>query len=731
MVLKQTMYGQSMSHNFSDDHIVYYHQMSKTIKNPFGCITTGNNLFVSECGGNQQEFIYDQKEIKANGKCAKVDPVTKLLFLADNDCDKWDYDGKKFKQSSNNNYCLNVNDDKILSIENCADKSSQYFSIGLDNKTFGIIRTNLIIPENTLPTAQFTQLFPGTIMLANTENKHITINKSELKTDSSEIQCLQNISKLIIGPLTSLSISFPTNQITFLNNSLEHDLIYDYTLLNKTSSLENITFKISKTNLIQMDSAKKVNSITLSLINGECMVTTKPYNNDLTMDSFEDIKKVSLTESDKFNILLGPWTMLKIKDVIFYNSSENTLVYQNITNLKLDNPEVNLASPINSGYAVFSSECNGSNNKVMALLGSYDKVVSNVDSTRTTGISENPLNKLASISSIDVGPYTKITMKSDDGVQKIYDNGSPHSSMFDLCKEGAKKNYDSIKIDLSDSYLGFGLVSLDEIEYGTELTQDDCLAITNSVAHKIHNADCLTSGMNTISFPQKDNKVSILYTCDSYKPSIKPESLLKKSNGLKLTSQDDFTMLDISCDNKAITSIKIDISPEGTMFYEYKCGQDLKDVMPYQSTQFDSIDSLFQSSLSCQTDLLTKIKISKLNDKYVYQYGCGKKVEGFAQDNTVKIEYFDNKNSYSRICPVNSEVKLKPKPFIITGYNLNVELLDPHNKKTLVECNGKHTINNIFLSMHVKEIQIENNFDYSIFPIILLIIILIFLFKKN
>lgn len=668
------------------------------IKNPFGCITNSSNLVVAECGKDNQSFTFDKNEIRGYGKCVNVDPVTGLLFLAD-ECEKWNYDGRRFVRSSDNNYCMTVNQNKSIGISKCSDDSSQSFSYG--SQSIRIIRDNIVIPVDTLPSAQLTRLDYGTVLVINADNKNMTI-KTTLSSDSQELQCLGSLSQIVVAPLTSLTLVLPSKQLSFVNNTLEHDLIYQYSSIDSQSS--NVLFKVTKTDFLSIKSVKKVDMLSLSLSSGECMITKKEYSNDLTMDNFEDIKKASIDSKDQFSCLVGPWTMIVINKTIMYNSTENTLVYDGITGIRVTDVECIPASPITAGYAVFASDCKGVDNKITAFIGRTDDLV-----------------RLSVISSVDIGPYTKVTLIAN-GITKIYDNGSPWSAKHNLCDEQLAKSYDSIKIDLSDSYIGFGLVSFETVNYGEQFSMEDC-----QLQRRIHSADCGSNGMNQLSFPQSNGKVTMMYTCDS---GNAVGAVIKKNNSIKLSSPDDFVNMVIDCDDKALTAIKIDVGSDGSLYYEYKCGSRLNSIKPYQSGLFDSIDSLFQSPLKCQDGLLNKIGITKTNDNYSYNYSCGKKIEGFQQQKSVTIRYFIGTTYYTKTCSINGKCDIPIGiPFSISGHDIDVILIDSAGTKTIIECNGNHVIPGKYKSIIVKETSKDND-TWMILFIIIGLLLLIWMRKK-
>nr|QZX43120.2 RICIn superfamily protein [Mimivirus sp.] len=125
------------------------------------------------------------------------------------------------------------------------------------------------------------------------------------------------------------------------------------------------------------------------------------------------------------------------------------------------------AAPLNSGYAIFSTDCNFSGSKSMAIIGDYSiKISNNNNWIRNTVAPDskytNPLIQLGdnSIASVAIGPYTKIILFAKDnymGNNKIIENNSSNQSTHNLCKDNYSQITSSIRISYSELYVGYGL----------------------------------------------------------------------------------------------------------------------------------------------------------------------------------------------------------------------------------------------------------------------------------
>jgi len=318
-------------------------------------LTNGSPLVLSTCTGSlEQKFLYNPRshEIKMNDKCLQIKndnngtPI-ELWPCNNSKNQKWIYDKttSNFKSMDNVNKCMEVEHSSIkngtpIQINTCNNNANQKFILTkpITSRIPLIIRSNIVIPQGTLPIIQLSKVKPYHVLFYNDRNENILIKPGiTIDKDNEELKCLNKnnlpfekiVTKFILGPLSILRATYYSNDknktIIFANNTTEHDLIYDQSCFNETMKYllseiyaydinSSSTFKISKTYPIPYD-----------IFPGTLLV----MKYDSKKSNFRPINEIStITKNENNDYILGAYTFIILGNFIFYNSSDKPLYYQ-------------------------------------------------------------------------------------------------------------------------------------------------------------------------------------------------------------------------------------------------------------------------------------------------------------------------------------------------------------------------------------------------------------------
>lgn len=466
----------------------------------------GSPLVLSTCtGSTDQKFIYNPAthEIKYNNKCLKInnqnDNTPIELWSCDNsDSQKWIYDNNtfQFKNMKNVNKCMDVAHSSIkngtpIQLQTCVNIDSQKFQIvnATDKPRIPLVlRSNITIPLGSLPLIQLAKINPYRVLFFNDKNENILVNPGTTLTNESEKLIYLNknhlpfekiIVKFILGPLSILRITYRENNQTqsmlFANGTTEYDLIYDQScfnlsMKNKLSKVvsydinSNSTFKISRT--FQID---------FNIYTGHLLVANADA--EYNINNFTPItNKKYITKTEKYNYILGAYTLIILGNFIFYNATAKPIYYQNLEGIEYSgNIKIYSGAPLYCGYAKLTDNCHLNGLLLTCLVGkynSYNKIntasIQNPEWNELTYYSveqsKNPFVVFPSkkVNMVILGPFTKITLyygADFSGNPRIYENNSYNEVSYNLCDDNYKNVADSFIISLSSGYTGFGIIT--------------------------------------------------------------------------------------------------------------------------------------------------------------------------------------------------------------------------------------------------------------------------------
>ncbi|AZL89339.1 hypothetical protein QKC54_gp0490 [Megavirus baoshan] len=428
-----------------------YDPITREIKYGDWCITSGNTVpELRDCGGdvNQKWILLNDKIVSNDNFCLSLDNMTPVLHDCNNSSDKFSYN--------------------VVNI--------------LSNDSARIIRNNLSIPVGSLPTCQISILKPNQVVFVNRLGNNIGFSTNTvINKNSPELQCIGDIKKIILGPISTLVVSYmdfdnTIRDINFRNGTLEHDLIYDLDT-SFSSDFKKLISNVIDYHIINDYSVNIYNTQILSDIHiepGRILISN--YSNNPNNISAININyfnypstNINITSNETRDYILGPYSAALLGDQYLYNSGKLPLLYRGLKGVIVARGITNtmLAAPLNSGYAIFSTDCNFAGSKSMAIIGDYSiKISNNNNWIRNAVVPDskytNPLTQLGdnSIASVAIGPYTKIILFDQDnytGNNKIIENNSSNQSTHNLCKDNYSRITSSIKISYSESYVGYGL----------------------------------------------------------------------------------------------------------------------------------------------------------------------------------------------------------------------------------------------------------------------------------
>ncbi|AVG46249.1 hypothetical protein [Acanthamoeba polyphaga mimivirus] len=437
--------------NNESNQIYDYDPITREIKYGDWCITAGTSVpELRDCGGdvNQKWILLNDKIISNNNSCLSLDNITPVLHDCNNSSNKFSYN--------------------IVNI--------------LSNNSPRIIRNNLSIPVGSIPTCQISILQPKQIVFVNRLGKNIGFTTNTvISKNSPELQCIGDIKKIILGPISTLVVSYIDydnikRDIIFRNGTLEHDLIYDLDT-SLSSDFKKLISNVTDYHIINDYSVNIDNTQILSNVHVESgRILISNYSNNPNSASTININyfnspstNINISNNESRDYILGPYSTALLGDQYLYNSGKLPLLYRGLRGVVVARGITNamFAAPLNSGYAIFSTDCNFSGSKSMAIIGDYSTKISNNNNwIRNTVVPDskytNPLTQLGdnSIASVAIGPYTKIILFAKDnytGNNKIIENNSSNQSTHNLCKDNYSQITSSIRISYSESYVGYGL----------------------------------------------------------------------------------------------------------------------------------------------------------------------------------------------------------------------------------------------------------------------------------
>ncbi|AVL94831.1 ricin-type beta-trefoil domain protein [Moumouvirus australiensis] len=485
-----------------------------------GNIYEGLQLSANFCNNeNNQKFDYNPttNEIRYGDWCitsgSQIENGHKveLQNCAGTLNQKWQLSNNNILSLDNKMCLILEQNNQVGEVRDCTDTADKftYNKINpVNNFIPKIIRNNLSIPVGSLPTAQICTLPPHTIIFLGSTGKNIYfLPNTTIQKNGPELRCLGNILKIILGPLTTIIVSYIDTdsikrEIIFKNGSLEHDLIYDMetSFSNDFKNLMSniIDYHTLNDYQIQIKKIRTLNNIHVD--SGSILISN--YSGNITSEQIININNftvptsnINVNNRETKDYILGPYTVALLDNQYLYNSSSLPLLYESISGINIFRGITNnmIASPLNSGFAIFSVNCDLTGNQSMAIIGNYTANGSNSDIWLRNAVPpsskySNPIIHLGinTISSVSLAPYTKVTLFTGDnysGPYRIIENNSPNQTVFNLCQINFANKTSSVKIDYSGSYIGYGLEASPKITY----------------QYNSYRAACLTPNSNNIS----------------------------------------------------------------------------------------------------------------------------------------------------------------------------------------------------------------------------------------
>jgi hypothetical protein len=676
-------------------------------------IRNGTKLVSSDCTGDaNQVFDYDSqtKEIKYGNKCLDLDQLqtangthVQLWQCNGGGNQKWNFGNKFVTTQVNTNKCLDIAGGSTangtpIQIWDCWGGLNQQFMKkvvqGPNTQYPHIIRTGMVIPSGTLPIPQLSILPPHSVLFVNNVGKSILVNANfAIDRNSKEMQCLGNVRKFILAPLTTLRVIYrdgqDTNrQLVFKNDTPEHDLIYDQAT-SFTQNFKDLINEIIAYDVVHDDpmSIKTTVVLNKNLPSGNILMSKFGTNTNITdynkinlLDYVTPSQSTSIAVNSVVDYILGPCTMARIGNVYLYNSGDKPLFYEGLTGIDAIGSSIQTspAAPLNSGYAIFTLNCDYTGTNALALIGEYSTgfsmgTASTQNYSWTGGAlfsnddSQNPIDTIGRnrISGVIVGPYTKVTLFHDtqfQGLTKVFENNTPNEIRYSLCIENFNDVTTSIKIEYASTYVGFGLISLTQQQYvpmsydqacppdrmiaQPKLTHhyDENNPLVNKMSANSETANisdmpnleinCGTNPLVGFELISDKNGYHNNYTCDSRNNY---ETTTIQTQSVPTNSLNQLNNIHIDCGGKAITGVKTTVEGN-TIMYEYMCGdQNLTNIQTHHSTPtigypYD-INPLLGHQIACRDGNLTSVNLSAVYDrpgpagnmfKYSYTYKCGR-----------------------------------------------------------------------------------------------------------
>uniref|UniRef100_A0A6C0LS94 Ricin B lectin domain-containing protein n=1 Tax=viral metagenome TaxID=1070528 RepID=A0A6C0LS94_9ZZZZ len=677
--------------------------------NPFNIMVLGKCVTVNDDGiylstdvcnkSEYQNFYYDKDDssIKFQNRCLNVSNIDDGAIVTIQNCDhsknqSWKFDINSIKLNLGENKCMDL-DNGDIKIWNCWNGKNQRFikvpyKFEIQSNMPKIIRNNMIIPNGALPVPHLSILPNHSLLLINSEQKSILIHGNNIiNKNSKEINCLGIIVKFVIAPFTRVIITYQASQsaikdITFINDTAEHDLIYDY----ETSfdyKLKDILYQINSYNVSHssLGSIKSISNINYNIKSGIFMISKTEINENF--DNFSIPSPATMIDArSALDYLLGPYTIVQIGNSFLYNSGSKPLYYKSLMGPAGTNFKSYIASPLDSGYTKLTSKCGN--------IGYYDRILLGEYSVENR-----------KISGIVIGPYTRVIFINHNNTPiSAYENNNPTEKKYDLCQKTIDLNISSIIVEFSNKYIGFGLITSHQI-YVPMSFDETCPILMptshpllfNSLKNPIYekksthpfNMDCESNPIVSFNLKNENGTYYRYYNCNdhySYHTTNIPTQIVAN------TSLNHFLNLRIDCGAKAITGVKAIINGN-FISYEYKCGDinlgNMKNNQTiYQSGYPTELKQLLNQKVDCgPTGQLTAYVLKGSYDgdneqgvkyNYLYEYRCGTPIEEFRTiQNEEKFRTIQNEEKFRTIRSERNENNVVFLIFIILFFYLLIK----------------------------------------------------------
>lgn len=500
-----------------------------TAKDPI--VVDGTPLVMRDCDGEiTQEFTYNprSKEIKYGTRCVGTGEPNlergsqlRLLRCDGSDNQKWVFHDTSIANEVDPTLCFDVRGSSLQSgtpvqLWTCNNQLNQQFHqttpqappIAMPR----ILRTELVIPEGTIPSIQQSILPPHMVLFMNNKGKGILIPAgSVINQSSKEIQCLGDVSAFVLGPLSVLRIFYKDEQgisrfLLFKNMSLEHDLIYDF-IISFSPHLKNImkevqSYEINSTHDALLGTDFTIDGTTKldkNIVSGAFLVskyTSVPGTRslraiDLNQFSPPDYRTIISRNMVK-DYIVGPYTMVTLGNINLYNSSDKPLLYRNLQGVHTiySNIRISPAAPLTAGYVRLHENCNYSGKSITVIIGDYSidtrfgtSTIHNINiPPDIVHSSEDPVHPFSvleekKIGSLSVGPYTRITLYQNpdfSGKSKVFENNSYQEINYNLCMYNFDNMTSAFIIEYTDSYVGYGIINRVPIVYRPQSYHSAC-----------------------------------------------------------------------------------------------------------------------------------------------------------------------------------------------------------------------------------------------------------------
>ena len=679
-------------------------------------VTDGNQIVMENCGGgSNQIFNYDPitKEIKYGNKCVDLEysntnngTKVQLWNCNNTDAQKWNFANGSITTQLNNNKCMNVNDNTHtnngITINDCNGGANQQFNRNIvkqvPSKIPRIIRNNINIPPGTFPAVQLAVLPPHSAMFVNPQGKNVMVRangNTVINNNGKELQCIGSINEIVIGPLTIMVINFydqsgKINQMQFRNGSFEHDFIYNTTFSfseSVKSTINNVaSYNISREPNINI---KKVMPINQNIQSGQFFVsnnasTSDPKNQIINMNNFvAPNRSLNVTSNTERDYILGPFTLVTISGVNLYNSGSRPLYYNGVTGVSITNGAVSstIASPLNSGYAVFTANCDFTGTSVTAMIGHYNfsKNLAH-DTTENQGAPTNPVDTIGNdkISGVIVGPYTKVILYADanyTGSTKVFENNSPNEVRYNLCAENFNDLTSSIKIEYAGSYVGYGLVTRTPKYYKPTTFEQSCGPDQNNLPGSDPNTWAPINGNGNLPGSDPDTWAPINGNGNNL-PGSDPDTwspfIYKESNHSQTLNINDLRHFNMDCGNNGLSSFKL-TDDNGSYYEKYTCDARNKNYSTRKrrshSVAPHSLNNLVNVNIDCGLNAITGVKTTVVGNRIRYEYMCGDQPLGNITTHHTKAHSGSSMDLFPLL---NQEVKCTNG--YVTGFRLKSHL---------------------------------------------------------
>ncbi|XWV26229.1 hypothetical protein QJ857_gp0847 [Tupanvirus soda lake] len=643
-------------------------------------LNNGIQLVASPCANkSEQEFSYNptSKELRYGTKCVDVNQSnttngTKVQLWSCNgsNAQKWNFGNNVITSELDNNKCLNIKesssfsglepslgpsggqDNREINIYDCNMSPNQKFTRHImqtaSSQNPTIINNNIAIPFGSLPVVQLSILPPHTVLLVNTQGKNILINSPTIiNNNSKELQCLKSIEKFIIGPLTNVELSYndykgDRRTMYFKNGTLEHDFVYDLKISfsKEFKDLINEIIAYNITNIQGISIQKTVQVTKHHVQSGTILISKYPSNAAMLESISIDLRNfqtptttINIYSESTMDYILGPYSAARLGNQYLYNSSNMPLLYHGLKGVAIRNGVTNItmASPLNSGYAIFYANCDFNGSMTTALIGEY-AIDNNIATHWSLGRvspgfdTENPITNIGpnKISAVIVGPYTKVTLYKDSnygGTNKVFENNGPHEVRYNLCVENFNNVTASIKIEYAGSYVGYGLISGTPQFYKPNTYEQTC----DITPQNSPNGPVMIPSYTQPSYP---NPIPSPNHAPNHGSSLPFANNFEKETVRSQSAEiDDLAKFGIDCGNNGLAGFQL-VSDSGSYYIKYVCDP----TISYHTNQINSnyvnnnsLNNLINININCNSKAITGVKTSIVGNSLTYEYSCGDK----------------------------------------------------------------------------------------------------------